>query len=66
MDLYTAARKGTVDEVQEALDNGADINNQDNNSRTPFSWAAEKGNNKMIELLLQKDNIYLNFKNNNN
>jgi ankyrin repeat protein len=66
MDLYTAASKGTVDQVQEALDNGADINDQDYRyDRTPLSWAAEKGNKGVVELLLQKDNIDLNSKDNN-
>jgi ankyrin repeat protein len=65
MNLFAAARKGKADEVQEALDNGADINGPDDIfGRTPLSWAAEKGNNGVVGLLLQKDGIDLNSKDN--
>jgi ankyrin repeat protein len=43
MDLCAAAKMGVAQKVQELLDNGADVNDQDEiYRRTALSWAAEK------------------------
>lgn len=36
------------------LENGADINSKSSDGRTPFMWAAFKGDLKMIELLAER------------
>jgi ankyrin repeat protein len=65
MDLCTAAKTGTVGELRQALNNGADINYRDAVfGRTPLSWAATSGNGEAVELLLAQDGIDLNLKDN--
>jgi ankyrin repeat protein len=65
MDLCTAAKTGTVGELGQALNNGADINYQDAVfGRTPLSWAATSGNGEAVRLLLAQEGINLNLKDN--
>jgi ankyrin repeat protein len=63
MDIFRAARIGRVYQVQEALDNGADINYQDATyGRTPLSWAVANKNQGVVRWLLREDGIDLNSK----
>lgn len=58
-----AAKTGTVDELRQALNNGADINCRDAVfARTPLSWAATWGNWEALVLLLDQEDIDLNLK----
>jgi ankyrin repeat protein len=40
--------------VKLLLEKSADLNFQDNNGRTPLSWAAEKGHEAIVMLLFEK------------
>ena len=55
-----AAIHGSMNELTQALENGADVNVTDANGRTALWWAASRGDEKMVIALLKKGaNIHL-------
>ncbi len=52
--LHLAAAKGDLATVQKLLDDGAKVDQTDNLGRTALYFAAEKGSNKVVALLLAK------------
>ncbi len=52
--LAWAAWAGHDDVINLLLDNGADINSTDEDSRTPLHWATMKGRTSSVKLLLEK------------
>ena len=40
--------------VKLLLEKGAELETKDNDGRTPLSWAAEKGHEAVVKLLLEK------------
>ena len=57
-------KKGTLEEVREALANGADVNEKDELERTSLMQAVLAGNEPLVSLLLQQPGIQVNVKNN--
>ena len=51
--LHNAARRGLVDVVQALLDNGADIEDRDDDSNSPLMVAAEWGREAVVDTLLR-------------
>jgi ankyrin repeat protein len=45
-------RTGTVQQIQAAIDQGADVNARDRDKRTPLMWAAQFSRNVEVVLLL--------------
>ncbi len=54
MRLWRAVKKGSVAEVEAALEQGADANCRDKTQRTPLMEAAKRGRLPILELLLTK------------
>jgi ankyrin repeat protein len=54
MQLIEAVQTGQLAKVEEALNAGADINEQDEQGWTPLNWAAGKGNVEIVGLLLNR------------
>jgi ankyrin repeat protein len=52
MDLIEAVKSGNKDSVREAIEAGAEVNQQDKQGWTPLNWAAGKGDLEIVELLL--------------
>lgn len=50
--LIDAVKTGQLAKVEEALNAGADIHQQDEQGWTPLNWAAGKGNVEIVSLLL--------------
>ncbi|KAH7370237.1 hypothetical protein BKA65DRAFT_386424, partial [Rhexocercosporidium sp. MPI-PUGE-AT-0058] len=46
-----AARMGHETVVKQLLEKGADVDLDDDNKRTPLSWAAEYGHEAVVKLL---------------
>jgi ankyrin repeat protein len=52
--IHQAAKSGDLAAVKQLLNDGADVNEKDQNGWTPLHWAAWKGNNEIVVLLLSK------------
>jgi hypothetical protein len=53
-ELFEAVKSGNADMVKELIESGAEVNQQDKQGWTPFSWAAGKGHLAVVDLLLQR------------
>ncbi|MBV8801725.1 MAG: ankyrin repeat domain-containing protein, partial [Gammaproteobacteria bacterium] len=58
--LIAAAKAGRADNVSVLLKAGANVNLVDFNQDGALSWAADKGHNQVIEVLLEQKDINLN------
>lgn len=54
MSLWMAANSGRLEEVEQLLSEGADINARAGNGMTPLILASWNGHTKVVELLLRK------------
>ncbi|MFP4012835.1 MAG: ankyrin repeat domain-containing protein [Chitinispirillaceae bacterium] len=54
MNLINACTKGLATEAKQAVNEGADINQQDSSGRTPLIEAAWSGSTEIVEFLLEK------------
>ena len=54
LQLIDAVKTGELAKVEELLNSGADIHQQDEQGWTPLNWAAGKGNLEMVKLLLDR------------
>jgi ankyrin repeat protein len=54
VDLIEAVKSGNKNSVQELIEAGAEMNQQDKQGWTPLNWAAGKGDLEIVELLLQR------------
>jgi ankyrin repeat protein len=54
LQLIDAVKTGHLAKVEEALNAGADIHQQDEQGWTPLNWAAGKGNVEIVRLLLDR------------
>jgi ankyrin repeat protein len=54
LQLIEAVKTGQLGKVEEALNSGADIHQQDGQGWTPLNWAAGKGDPDIVKLLLDK------------
>jgi ankyrin repeat protein len=54
MDLIEAVKSGNKDSVREAIEAGAEVNQQDKQGWTPLNWAAGKGDLEIVNLLLDR------------
>lgn len=52
-DLWTAAKRGSIEEIHDALTSGAKINAQDANGITPLCWAAMSGHKDAVAALVE-------------
>ncbi len=52
-DLWTAAKRGSLEEIHNALASGAKINAQDANGITPLCWAAMSGHKDAVAALVE-------------
>ena len=46
--------RGKTDMVKLLVENGADVNHQDDDGRTPLHWAARKGHLAIVEFLIDE------------
>ncbi len=54
LQLIDAVKTGQLAKVEEALNAGADIHQQDEQGWTPLNWAAGKGSVEIVTLLLER------------
>jgi len=54
LQLINAVKTGQLAKVEEALNAGADIHQQDEQGWTPLNWAAGKGSAEIVSLLLNR------------
>lgn len=54
LQLIDAVKTGQVSKVDEVLNSGADIHQQDEQGWTPLNWAAGRGDLEIVRLLLAK------------
>ena len=54
--LINAVRKNDVDSIKRLLRNGADAKTTNNKGETALMYAAWKGDDRMVEILLPKSN----------
>ena len=54
LQLIEAVKTGQLIKVEEALNSGADVHQQDEQGWTPLNWAAGKGNVEIVRLLLDR------------
>ena len=54
LQLIDAVKTGQLAKVEEALNAGADIDQQDEHGWTPLNWAAGKGSAEIVSLLLNR------------
>lgn len=52
LQVIEAVKTGQLAKIQEALNSGADIHQQDEQGWTPLNWAAGKGDPEIVKLLL--------------
>lgn len=62
MDLKSAVTAGNKDSVSFWLKKGADVNAPDENCRTPLSWAAQYGDEAIVQLFLETPDVAPNFR----
>ena len=55
--LLQAAAEGQEVVVQQLLENGAELESKDNRGRTPLLWAAVKGREAVVKLLLSRSDV---------
>ena len=60
VDFLDLAKAGSVKQVQEAINQGADLNKRDNDGRTPLMWAAARNPNPEVITVLLKAGADLN------
>ena len=61
--LFDICKKGTLEEVREALANGADVNERERFLETSLMEAVCHANEPLVSLLLQQPGIQVNAKN---
>ena len=54
LQLIEAVKTGQLAKVEEALNSGTDIHQQDEQGWTPLNWASGSGNLEMVKLLLDR------------
>jgi uncharacterized protein len=54
LQLIEAVKTGQLAKVEEALNSGADIHQQDEQDWTPLNWAAGRGDLEIVQLLLDR------------
>jgi len=59
MELFTAVREGTVEQVRSILEQTIDINIRNEAGRTPLMCAAQRGNPEIVRLMLEHE-AYIN------
>jgi hypothetical protein len=52
LQLIDAVQSDNLASLQQLIESGADVNEQDEQGWTPLSWAAGKGNSTMVNLLI--------------
>ena len=52
--LFEAAKSGNLDQVQQLVESGADINAVDEHHITPFLWAYFGGHTEVVKYLLSE------------
>ena len=54
------AVEGDIAMVQFLIEQGAKADSKDNEGRTPLSWAAGRGEEAMVQLLIERDDVDIN------
>jgi uncharacterized protein len=54
-ELIAAAKKGDLEHVRKLLDEGDDVNAENDNGETALLYAALKGNLEMVKLLIERE-----------
>jgi uncharacterized protein len=52
--LIEAVKSGGLESVQQLIDSGADVNQQDEHGWTPLNWAAGRGDLEIVKLLVDR------------
>jgi len=60
--LWTAAQEGKLEVIEEALANGADINDRDMHGNTALHFASFNGKIEVVKALLEKEGVDINAK----
>ncbi len=55
MEIFTAVREGTVEEVRSILERTIDINVRNEAGRTPLMCAVQRGNPEIVRLMLENE-----------
>src|SRR6056297_388830 len=63
-DFYTLCKEGTPQEIQQAIDDGAEVNQQNEDGVTPLMTAARHNNNYEAVLTLYNNGAYVNSRDN--
>ena len=50
--LHDAAKKGNIEQVEQLIAEGADVNQQDRRTGTALHWAALRGDAAVVEVLI--------------
>ena len=64
-DLWLAAKSNNIAKATQALANGAEVDQQDNDGKTALMEAAWRGNSKIVKLLLATNKVDVNQQDNN-
>ena len=51
-DLINACKSGSIELINQLIENGADVNTKDDNGWTPLHWAAFRGHEGVVKLLI--------------
>lgn len=54
LQLIEAVKAGQLSNIEELLNSGADVNQQDEQGWTPLNWAAGRGDLGMVKLLIER------------